>query len=347
MLSIEKRATVSLATLFSLRMLGLFIVLPVFTLFAQTLTHNTPFLIGLALGIYGLTQAACQLPLGALSDYFPRKNVIAFGFAIFILGSILAALSHNIMMLMLGRALQGAGAVGSTIIALLADLTRPEKRSKSMAIVGMIIGLTFFVSLLVGPFLNHLIGVPGIFWLSAILGFVAILLNYFWVPLPKQFHAHEPSAHFFKNLKRLLGQPALLKLDVGIFFLHALLTATFAVIPLYIHAPWLYAPALIISVVFTFKFMKFIRTAIIMLMLSILSLWQFHDSHLALIVGLSLFFTGFNILEANLPSLVSQTAPHHLKGTAIGVYSTCQYLGIFAGGIIGGLILRGLLNHVI
>jgi len=340
MLSIEKRATFSLATLFSLRMLGLFIVLPVFTPFAQTLSGATPFLIGLALGIYGLTQAAFQLPLGALSDHIPRKNVIALGFIIFIVGSILAALSHNITMLMIGRALQGAGAVGSTIMALLADFTRAEKRSKSMAIVGMIIGLTFFMSLLIGPFLDHFIGVHGIFWLSALLGLTAIILNYYWVPVPTHAHDYESTKNFTKNLKSLLREPALLKLDLGIFLLHALLTATFAIIPLYVPKLWIYAPALLLSVLLTFKFMKYIRTAIFILIAALLCLWQFHENIYLLITGLCLFFTGFNILEANLPSLVSQTAPSRLKGTAIGVYSTCQYLGIFAGGIIGGLLLQ-------
>ncbi len=338
--SIEKRATFSLATLFSLRMLGLFIVLPVFTPFAKTLPDATPFLIGLALGIYGLTQAAFQLPLGALSDYYPRKNIIAVGFFIFILGSILAALSHNIYTLMIGRALQGAGAVGSTIIALLADHTRPHMRSKAMAIIGMIIGMTFFISLLLGPFLDRFIGVKGIFWLSAGLGLIAIILNYSWVPFPQQTLLHEPTKHFIKNIKLLLREVNLLKLDAGIFLLHAVLTATFVVIPLYIHNHWIYAPALLLSVFFTFKFMKYIRMAIIMLLLSILTMYQFHENNYVLMIELFLFFTGFNILEANLPSLVSQTAPAHLKGTAIGVYSTCQYLGIFAGGIVGGLLLQ-------
>ena len=340
MLSIEKRATFSLATLFGLRMLGLFIVLPVFTPFAQTLSDATPFLIGLSLGIYGLTQAAFQLPLGALSDHIPRKNVIALGFSIFILGSIVAAISDNIFMLMVGRALQGAGAVGSTIIALLSDFTRVEKRSKSMAIVGIIIGMTFFMSLLIGPFLDHFIGVHGIFWLSALLGLIAILLNYYWVPVPAHTHLHESTKNFTKHLKLLLREPALLKLDLGIFLLHAVLTATFVIMPLYVHQLWIYAPALFASVLLTFKFMKYIRTAIFILITAVLSLWQFHENIYLLTTGLFLFFTGFNILEANLPSLVSQTAPPRLKGTAIGVYSTCQYLGIFAGGIVGGLLLQ-------
>lgn len=347
MLSLEKRATFSLATLFSLRMLGLFMILPVFTPFAKNLPGTTPFLIGLALGIYGLTQAIFQLPFGALSDHFPRKNIIAIGFIIFIIGSITAALSHTIMGIIIGRALQGAGAVGSTIIALLSDLTRPEQRSKSMAITGMIIGFAFFMALLIGPFLNTIIGILGIFWLSAGLGCIALLLIYFWVPTPDHAVKIKPSEPFLKNLKKLLKHPELLSLDLGIFLLHAVLMATFAVIPLYVHASWNYAVPLILSVFFTFKFMKYIRTAIIGLIIAELILWQFHMNQALLLLGLFLFFTAFNILEANLPSLVSRIAPPNLKGTAIGVYSTCQYLGIFVGGLLGGFILRGLLNHVI
>lgn len=345
--SLEKRATFSLATLFSLRMLGLFMILPVFTPFAKDLPGATPFLIGLALGIYGLTQAVFQLPFGALSDHFPRKNIITLGFIIFIVGSVIAALSNNILEIIMGRALQGAGAVGSTIIALLSDLTHSEKRSKSMAIIGVIIGFAFFLALLIGPFLNHFMGVLGIFWLSAGLGVIALLLNYFWVPTPDHATKIKPSQPFIKNLKKLLKHTELLKLDLGIFLLHAVLMATFAVIPLYVPFDWIYAPALLLSVFFTFKFMKFIRLAIIAIIIAELILWQFHANLFLLSLGLFLFFTAFNILEANLPSLVSRLAPPELKGTAIGVYSTCQYLGIFAGGIVGGFILRALLNHLI
>jgi MFS family permease len=333
--SLEKRATFSLATLFSLRMLGLFMILPAF---AQTLPGSSPFLIGLALGIYGLTQALFQLPFGMLSDYYSRKNVIFLGFSIFIVGSIIAALSHSLTGIIIGRALQGMGAVGSTIIALLSDLTRPEKRAKSMAIIGMIIGFAFFMALLLGPILNHFISIRGIFWLSAGLGCLAILLNYLWVPTPTHEINTKPPKHFIKNIKLLLTHPTLVELDIGIFLLHAILTATFVVVPLYVHSPWIYAPALLLSVFFTFKFMHYIRTAVFGLIIAELVLWAFHTNSYLLIFGLFLFFTAFNILEANLPSLVSRTAPPELKGTAIGLYSTCQYLGIFTGGILGGFV---------
>jgi len=336
--SLEKRATFSLATLFSLRMLGLFMIMPVFTPFAETLPGATPFLIGLALGIYGLSQALFQLPFGALSDHFPRKNIIALGFLIFIIGSIIAALSTTLTGIIVGRALQGIGAVGSTIIALLSDLTRPEKRPTAMAIIGIIIGLAFFMALLLGPLLANFIGVYGIFWLSAGLGFLAIILNYFWVPSSPELLIPKPTTPFLKNFKLLLAQPKLLELDLGIFLLHAILTATFVVIPLFVHSPWIYVCALLPSVLFTFKFLHYIRSATVGLMLAELLLWQFHTNAYLLTAGLFIFFTAFNILEANLPSLVSRTAPIELKGTAIGIYSSCQFLGIFVGGILGGLI---------
>lgn len=336
--SLEKRATLSLATLFSLRLLGLFMILPVFTPFAQTLPDSTPFLIGLALGIYGLTQALFQLPMGALSDHFPRKNIIFLGFCVFIVGSVIAALSHSIIGMIVGRALQGMGAVGSTIIALLSDLTRAEKRSKSMAMIGMIIGFAFFLSLLIGPFLNHMIGVHGIFWLSAGLGGVAILFNYAWVPTPDQKTKLKPSDPFLQNIKKLLRHNKLTELNISIFILHTILMATFVVVPLFVHSPWIYAVALLLSVVATFKLMRFIRTAIMGLILAELILWQFHSHVSLLVLGLFLFFSSFNILEANLPSLVSQFAPPELKGTAVGIYSTCQYMGIFIGGLLGGFI---------
>lgn len=339
MQAIEKHATFSLAVLFSLRMLGLFMILPVFTPYAQTLPGTTPFLIGLALGIYGLTQALFQLPFGALSDYFPRKKIITIGFVIFILGSIIAAASQNIWGIITGRALQGMGAVGSTIIALLSDLTRPEKRPKAMAILGILIGFAFFVSLVLGPVLNHFIGVSGIFWLSAGLGFLAILLIYIWVPAPaEEIIIPKPTQNVIQNIKLLLKHPQLLALDWGIFLLHTILTASFVVIPLYIKNPLIYIPSLLLSAVFTFKLLDNTRTAVIGLIFAELLLWLFHSNTVLLIAGLFIFFTSFNILEANLPSLVSRRAPIELKGTAIGLYSTCQFLGMFVGGLLGGFI---------
>lgn len=355
--NIEQRATFTLASIFSFRMLGLFMILPIFSPYAHTLAGATPVLIGLAIGIYGLMQALFQLPLGALSDYFPRKNVIASGLVLFILGSIIAAYATTINGIIIGRALQGAGAIGSTIMALLADLTRDDQRSKAMAIIGMIIGLSFIVAMLLGPLLNSWIGIVGIFWLTAFLGLIGILFTYFVVPNPSSELKINKHQSVLPLLKKLLKNSELLRLDIGIFCLHVILTASFVIMPLFIHQllkasekpDWyIYAPVLSIAVLLTLpilgwaekkQYMKqLLLSAICFLIIGLLLLWQY-TYHLWMFgIGLTLFFTGFNLLEASLPALVSRIAPPSQKGAAIGIYSTCQFFGIFCGGILGGWI---------
>ncbi len=345
----EKRATLSIAMLFSLRMLGLFMILPVFTLYAHHLNHATPFLIGAALGIYGLTQAMFQLPFGFLSDHYSRKKIIALGFGLFILGSFLAASSHSIYGVIAGRALQGAGAVGSTLIALLSDLTRPEKRSKSMAILGIIIGCSFFLSIILGPFLAAHIGVPGIFVLTGILGFLAIILLYTLVPPPPK-NTHTKPGNFKASFKLLSKNRQILSLNIGIFCLHAILTASFVVIPLWVSHWTGYATPMLIAIVLTFGFIGFAEKnkkvfylyfwAIVGLIIAELFLWQYHQKPWMLSLGLTIFFLSFNLLEANLPSLISRIAPPEIKGTTLGIYSTCQFLGIFCGGLLGGMLYQ-------
>jgi len=345
----EKRATLSIAMLFSLRMLGLFMILPVFTLYADHLNHATPFLIGAALGIYGLTQALFQLPFGFLSDHYSRKKIIALGFGIFILGSFLAALSHSIYGVMAGRALQGAGAVGSTLIALLSDLTRPEKRSKSMAILGIMIGCSFFLSIILGPFLASHIGVSGIFILTGILGLFAILLLYTLVPNPPE-GTHSKPSNFKASFILLSKNMQILSLNLGIFCLHAILTASFVVIPLWVSHWTGYVTPMLISIILTFGFIGFAEKnkkvfylyfwAILGLIIAEVFLWQYHQKSWMLSIGLTLFFLSFNLLEANLPSLISRLAPPDIKGTTIGIYSTCQFLGIFCGGLLGGTLYQ-------
>jgi MFS family permease len=341
------RATFSIAALFSLRMLGLFMILPVFTLYAHTLNGATPFLIGAALGVYGLTQAVFQLPFGALSDHYSRKKIIALGFGIFIAGSFIAAGAHSIYSMMAGRALQGAGAVGSTLIALLTDLIRPEKRARCMALLGMTIGCSFFLAFLLGPLLQPRIEVHGIFVLSGILGICAIVLLYTVVPSPVQTVPVTFSPPQFKSdVKLLLKNKQLLSLNLGIFCLHAILTASFIVIPLSVSGWTVYLVPLLISFLLTFVFIgiaektKKVFPAYFLSMtgLIIAQLWLWHfQPH---ITGLTLFFLSFNLMEAMLPSLVSRLAPAALKGTALGIYSTCQFAGIFLGGLAGGLVYQ-------
>jgi MFS family permease len=351
----QTKSIAILAGIFSTRMLGLFIILPIFALYTHQLAGATPDLMGIALGAYGLTQASFQIPLAMLSDKMGRKPVILAGLLIFVIGSIVAALSESIYGIIIGRALQGAGAIGSTTIALVADLTTVENRTKAMAVIGMTIGLSFGVSMVIGPALNESIGLSGIFWTTAMLGVLGMGLLIAFLPTPPKLIFHldaQPEKHSFK---RLLLNTALLRLNFGIFSLHALLTASFIVIPILLadtqasakmHTWSVYLPALFVAfmtvipciiVAEKFRCLKFMfSTAIFALFLSQLLLWRFHYSLLEIALVLTLFFIAFTFLESALPSLVSKIAPARSKGTAIGIYSTLQFLGVFVGGSLGG-----------
>jgi MFS family permease len=353
----ERRASFSLASIYAFRMLGLFMIYPIFSLYAQQLPDATPFLIGLALGIYGLAQAVLQIPFGMLSDRIGRKAIITFGLILFALGSLLAAHAHTLTGIIWGRVFQGAGAIGSSLTALVADSTRDEHRLKAMSIVGMTIGLSFTLAIIVGPILNTWIGVPGIFALTAVLAVIAIVVLWFVVPTPKQIRHHRDSQPSGKKFLHALKNRELLRLDSGIFLLHATLTATFIAIPLALyhvaHMPinhqWIiYLPAMILSFVAMVPFIIIAETrqkmkavfvsAIAALALSQGLLWLFHASAIVIAFLLFLYFTAFILLEASLPSLVSKIAPLANKGTALGIYSSAQFLGIFFGGVLGGLI---------
>lgn len=358
--AIECRAAFSLAAIMSLRMLGLFMVLPVLSLYASHLPYATPFLIGLSLGIYGLTQGIFQIPFGMLSDYFGRKKLIALGLIIFAAGSMIAAVSHTIFGMILGRALQGTGAVGSTIIAMLADLTHENERTKAMAIVGITIGLSFLASMILGPLLASWISIPGIFWLAVLLSGAALLLLIFYVPVPAKEIWHADTEPDMKYFFSLLKDAQLLALNLGIFLLHAILTASFVIIPLSLqkaglqnNQQWmLYLPVLILSFVVSLILIIFserkhwqnsvFTASIALLGISELLLWIFSKYLLIFAVGLLLFFTAFSLLEAFLPSRVSKMAPPQYKGTALGIYSCSQFLGIFVGGSLGGLLYGAL-----
>ncbi len=351
----ERTAALSLAGIFAFRMLGLFMILPIFALYAHDLIGATSTLVGMALGIYGLTQAALQIPFGMLSDRIGRKPVILIGLVLFILGSILAALSHGIYGMLFARALQGAGAIGSTIIALAADSTREEHRTKAMALIGIVIGLSFTLAMILGPALSAWIGLSGIFWLTAALGVCGIIILYAAVPTPAHSHFHRDTQPIPSKFKSILKNRQLLRLDIGIFVLHAVLTASFLVIPVILAElaglpeakQWyLYLPVLLLSYVFMLPFVIMAEKkrkmkpiflgSIAIIALSQFSLSLFHSNIFAIGVSLLFFFTAFTILEATLPSLISKIAPIASKGTAIGVYSTAQFLGIFVGGTLGG-----------
>lgn len=355
MTPLERRATYSLAGIYALRMLGLFMILPVFALYAEHLKGVTPVLVGLAIGIYGLTQSIFQIPFGMLSDKFGRKPIIIIGLLIFAVGSIVAALSDSIMGVIIGRALQGSGAIAAALMALTADLTREDHRLKAMAVIGMTIGLSFAVSMILGPFLHRWIGVPGIFWLISFLALAGILLVKYVVPTPEHTRFHRDTEAVPSEFKHVLRNSQLLRLDFGILSLHMILTASFVVLPLAlrdyaglaeIHHWYVYLPVLLLGIVAMVPFViiaenkrqmkQVFVSAILVIALSEFSLVWFYHSLLAIVAILFAFFTAFNVLEASLPSLVAKSAPPDLKGTAMGVYSSSQFFGAFLGGAMGG-----------
>lgn len=352
---LETRAAFSLAGIFSLRMLGLFMIYPVFTFYAKDLTGSTPTLIGLALGAYGLTQALLQIPFGFASDRFGRKRMIAAGMLLFALGSVVAALSGSIYGVIFGRILQGAGAVGSTILALNADLTREESRTKAMATIGLTIGLSFAVALVAGPVLNAWIGVSGIFWFTACLALIGIAVLYTVVPNPPLARSHRDTQAVPALFKRVLSNPELLRLDFAIFALHAILTASFIALPnlllnvggIHQDYQWVvYLPVLALGVALMIptiivaeakRKMKPVFVGAVAILFVTQVVLAFYHSNLTLIIVLMVFFfAAFNTMEASLPSLISKVAPADAKGTAMGVYSSSQFFGIFVGGTIGG-----------
>lgn len=353
----ERKAAISLAFIYSLRMLGLFMVLPVFSLYAAKLNMARPTLVGIALGIYGLTQAMFQIPFGMLSDKIGRKPVISLGLLIFMLGSFFAGVSHNIYGVIAGRALQGMGAVGSAISALLADLTREENRTKAMAIIGSMVGLAFMAAMVLGPIINGFITVSGIFILAGILGFIGILVLLILVPKPTKQVFHREAETLPALFSTVLKDKELLRLDLGVLISHAILTATFVALPISLqqtamlseHAQGMfYLPILLVAFLAMIpliisaekkQMMKlFLLLSIGALALAEFILGIFHTSLVMIAVGLTIFFTAFSFLEASLPSLISKRAPAASKGTAMGVYSTSQFFGMFLGGVCGGLL---------
>lgn len=354
----ERHAAIALALLFASRMLGLFMVLPVFALYAVGYDGATPALIGLAIGAYGATQALLQLPFGWWSDRFGRKPVIYIGLLLFALGSVLAAVSDHILGVILGRALQGAGAISSALLALLSDLTRPQRRTSAMAIVGGVIALSFTLSMVAGPLLAPHIGLSGLFWLTALMAAGgALLLRFMVADVPQRAAADAVAeAH---SLRQLLANGQLLRLNAGVLLLHLLMTATFVALPGWLvtaawpaaEQGWLYLGALLASFLLLWPLLKLARRrgslpllkacqlllAAVMLALAVVS----PSPWLAALL-IVLFFTAFNYLEATLPALLTRIAPAGSRGSAMGLYATAQFAGAFIGGAGGGLVLHSL-----
>ena len=352
----EKRAGVSLAAIFALRMLGLFLILPVFAIYAKDLPSGSDIaLVGFALGAYGLTQAFLQIAYGAASDRFGRKPVIVFGLILFVIGSFVAAMAADIHGVIIGRVLQGAGAISAAVTALAADLTREQHLTKVMAMIGSSIGLVFAISMVGAPLLYAVIGMSGIFVLTGLLALVAILVLLKVVPAAPAVPRQPGWSSFFE----VLTHPQLLRLNFGVFALHMTLTAMWVLLPsdliskgaLPVAEHWkVYLPALLASfvvmvpaIIVAEKYgrMKLIFNSAIALLFTVQFGFAFlGKSVYGITIFLTLFFVAFNILEATQPSLIARIAPPHAKGAALGVYNTTQAIGLFLGGVLGGTLAK-------
>lgn len=358
LLPAEKRAAWSLSLIYIVRMLGLFIILPVFSLFGDHYANSTPLLMGVAIGIYGLLQACLQIPFGMLSDRIGRKRVVTLGLVLLAAGSVVAATSDSIYGVIIGRALQGAGAIAAALMALAADLTRDEQRTKVMASLGASIGFAFILALVLGPLLIGWFSIDGLFWLTAASAVLGIILLHTVVPNPQKCQYSSDTGANIATMKRLLKHRQLLRLDASIFMLHLLITAVFFAVPLALRdagvdndRQWLvYLPAVVLSIAVMVPMIilgerKAMR-AVLLFCISGMALTQLifagptffglDSSAVLLFVGITCFFSFLNTLEALLPSLVSRLAPAAAKGSAMGIYSSSQFLGAFVGGAGAG-----------
>ena len=354
--ALERRSTFALSSIFALRMLGLFMIIPVFSVAGQSYEYATPALIGLAVGIYGLTQAILQIPFSLLADRYSRKPLVVLGLILFALGGAIAAMSETIYGVIIGRAIAGGGAVSAVVMALLADVTREEQRTKAMAIMGMSIGLSFTIAFSLGPWLTSLVGISGLFWVTTIMGLAAILML---LLVPKVTRHHKNFGQgYMVQLKQVLKMADLNRLHISVFSLHLLLTAMFIYIPFqlikYANIPlsnhgMVYLPLLLISLFFAFPSIIFAEkyrkmrgiflTAIGGIILGLIVMIFGFQSKYILLIGLGLFFVAFNVMEALLPSWLSKAAPIQSKATAMGVNASAQFLGAFVGGVLGGQLL--------
>lgn len=355
---IELRASLGLASVYGLRMLGMFLILPIFAAYAMQISGGESALaVGMALGSYGLTQAIFQLPFGMWSDRVGRKKVIYIGLVIFAVGSLVCAVASHISWIIVGRSLQGAGAISAAVTALLADLTREENRTKAMALVGVSIALTFAASLVLAPVFFQYIGMEGIFTLTAILALLAMIMIYKVIPTPTISRVYADAQTHKSRLLSVLSHPELLRLYGGIFILHLSLMAMFVILPgmiqmstqLPVTAHWkVYLPIVLLSFLLMAILIVWGEKAqrlkglfvgsICILLIAELGFAYFAHNKFFFLLALLIYFVGFNVLEATLPSLISKIAPLDSKGTAIGVYNTAQSLGIFLGAVLAGVL---------
>ncbi|NCI54283.1 MFS transporter [Serratia marcescens] len=350
----ERRATWGLGTVFSLRMLGMFMVLPVLTTYGMALNGASEALIGIAIGIYGLAQAVFQIPFGLVSDRIGRKPLIVGGLLIFALGSAIAAATDSIWGVILGRALQGSGAIAAAVMALLSDLTREQNRTKAMAFIGVSFGITFAIAMVLGPIITHALGLHALFWMIAVLALAGIVITLAVVPSADTHLLNRESSIVRGSFRKVLSNSRLLKLNFGIMCLHILLMSSFVALPLAMEKAglaasehWIvYLVTMLVSfaavvpfIIYAEKYRRMKQVfmgCVAVLFCAEVLLWLSGARLWGIIAGVQLFFIAFNVMEAILPSLISKESPAGYKGTAMGVYSTSQFIGVAIGGSLGG-----------
>lgn len=352
---IELRAAFSLAFVYVLRMLGLFMIMPVLALLAVEFPDYSPLMVGLAIGGYGLTQAVLQIPMGFLSDKVGRKPIIVMGLLLFALGSGVAANADSMMMVVVGRLLQGAGAIAGAIMALAGDVSRDSERSKVMAIIGIAIGFSFYLALLLGPIIAQFWGLQGIFSITAVLAVLCIPLVIWIVPNAQNLTPSGETLPVLQDIKQLITHPQLTRLNISVCILHMLITILFTQLPalltqqgIALDSHWaVYLPVLLASILGMAVLMrvakklgqsKVMQFSALLLSLSFIGFYIFGQSYWGLLIVTGLFFTGFNFLEANFPAWVSSIAPAGKKGSAMGIYASLQFFGAFAGGTVSGVL---------
>ena len=352
----EMRSAVAIAALFLVRMLGLFMILPVLPLVGEELENSTPFRVGLARGIYGLAQALLQIPFGLASDYFSRKSVITFGLILFIFGSFIAAFGQDIFTVIVGRFIQGCGAIASTLLALVSDVTRIDHRSKAMGIIGIAIGLSFGFSIILGPVIFSYQGLPGIFIFSAVLGIIGLIILWKVVPTPISVKTNLDTKVALDKCRLMLSDKALIPVFFGVFFLHYFLTSGFMVFPLMFRdvgiedeVHFIYYFGIFLASLFLMsplvllsdrpgKSEKVLRAMVCCLIIAMIGLVNALSS-MVIVISMVVFFVGFNLLEVLLPAHMSRIMAAGTRGTGMGIYSTFQFFGTFIGGVSAGLLL--------
>lgn len=355
MTPLERRITGALAAVFAMRMLGLFVVLPVFAIYGKELEGATPLLIGLAIGAYGLVQGILQIPFGMASDRVGRKPMIFLGLLMFAIGGLIAAASDTIWGVIIGRAIQGSGAVSAVVMALLTDLTREAHRTRAMGVIGATVGLSFGLAMVLGPLIAAGTGLHGLFLFTSVMALASMALIFLFVPTPVAVVRNSPRRRVLPMLWRVLRHPGLFRLDLGVFLLHLVMVAVFVVVPpsliTYEQFPverhWqIYLPVILLSLVLMAPLMMMaerrgrLRGTLVLagagIVASLVVLAFAHRSLAGVVIGLLVYFTAFNLLEALMPSMVGKLSPAGSRGTAMGVYSSGQFFGAFFGGLIGG-----------